>query len=410
MVTFERESLPTTEWLSQRIHELQARLPDLKATLVESPPSSDEQHWHSPVHFEEHEAWAAKDVLRDVALVESSATSAFACFEDDMTSFEQEEMMGGPQFRVTRYASPSAPSGCIALSVWHVYTDGIGAVNLLRALLCPNLEDIPDESTTNMFTQSKAELYPVNPDPIKLPPPDGDKAAVWPYTGQAFEKPAKECHPSFAEVAIDAPLLKVVKNAALTHGVQTLNPILLATFLKALHKTVPPGDYRFKAVVPHNLRDPASPPFMSGSIVTAHSYDTPRDMPDTWQLCQAIDKQFRDEGAALPPMPPKRRLPFTAYSHLVEAWDSVMGYGDTLVFSNLSRWAWLDDIKGATDAVWGQSCGQCFPPVAVHLAGVKGSCRATLAYRDGFGFDRQMIDKLAENWLAELTVAAKSEH
>lgn len=384
--------LPSSELLQRRAHELQHRLPGLAARLANV--EGDEAHWI------ESEPWPSDEVVRDEALSED-AHGLLEVMQVDMDRMGREDIVTRPLWQVARCTNQNV--AYLVLSVNHILNDGKGTFNLLSLLLAPSVEAVSRETFDAPWAEEVVDMIPT--EPVKL----SYEHPPWPV-GHLRRRP-RDCSSAFALFALDAELMAALKIAGKAKGVSSLDPILRAAGVIALHSVLnadlaQPTPLQSMYAYTFRHQHPGVS-FVTGSFhVPLVSYDTPALSNNFWAFAIANGEHTRNDvaralGRHL--VGNTVHLPRPLHAHYTQVWDGPAPYRASVAFSNM---AYLKLPPGATDLAWIQTNGINFPAICTELIGHDGGSRITVGWREGSVVNRQEVNLFIARWTSILRKVA----
>jgi hypothetical protein len=325
----------------------------------------------------------------------------------DLHRMEQNDLISVPLWRVTLY-TPTSSEGTtfLTLSVWHLFTDGCGAWNLLRSLVIPSLQGLPVEPEGRFFQNQEPDsiipLQPASPPKSNQEVPIDEQTNSWPTKDQVLRHPM-ECTPGYTCVEFPSNVISSLKTLGKKEGVQTLNPTLLTCFTLALSSVI--GRHaNLKGVLPRSIRSTETgDSFISNSRNTNSMYDSSligsslsfweRALSLQTYLVQAASQHVRQ------PMnvSKARRSAEDLHRSNLEFWTNVP-FDMSFVVSNITYQPWLDRVGGLQDIVWTQSQAFETPPLCVNLVGWKEGSRVSIGFYEGAILRAEEIHDLGRKW------------
>ncbi|ORX34006.1 hypothetical protein BD324DRAFT_637997 [Kockovaella imperatae] len=444
-VAFRKDLAPSREWLADHLSQAQKRYPDLRLEFVNLPrPSGHEGVWSS-IHWKLREKpWALDDVYTELPDVPSSTLEAW---QIALEIAEKESLVSRPLWMIQRMTA--ADTVYLSFTMSHKFLDGLGMVNLVRILLTPNFDGLPDETDLGHFVKNleiPSKVIPEKPyEPwTPRPQPETTEAPIWPHAPEDYGHLISLDHPQiFEELDLPADDVMAISRNAKSHQIPTLNPVLLASFLQALSEELD-VHRRFQYIVPIGTRKSTDPFFFSGYSTAVFPVTSPKPHEKIlWEVAKEVAdgiKAALDESNAPPPPPAPAPAetkdeaeniedgtspamadppaiateqpefsPESSWKRMQEIMQSERFYKFSMVFSNLTRLPWLNDIRGVDDFLWGQSMNICPAPFIINLVGWKGGVRATVGFRDGCGVSAAQGEQIAKRWRRILAAAATDE-
>ncbi|ORX40094.1 hypothetical protein BD324DRAFT_616235 [Kockovaella imperatae] len=419
VLSFSSDDAPSMPFLRKRLEDMQVRYPDTRLSLVERPrPESHTLYW-SPVSWhQQDDAWPINHILQEL---DSAPASSLDAYRIAIHLAEQRSLVDCPLFVVHRLVGPRQTFIC--LSVSHTLTDGIGASNMLRAIIEPELEQFSDESQKGFFNGNLGkppQVAPLKPyEPFK-PDIKGENrddlakkdAPIWPASADDFKiHPSSDLPSQFVDVHFSADTIKSLSTKAKSVQIATLNTVFLSTFVMAVIEVMGIKDRRLQSVVPVSFRKKAENPLFFGSFTTALdiiTHCTPKT--STWSFIREFsvpaNKQVAEaiEARQKPKVDDDRKTKspvFDAESAMQRDLDrlkSDAAYMDSIVWSNLARLSWLDNVHGCNDVLWGQSTAMFFAPICMSVVGWKGGMRSVCGFKEGSGFTSEQVATIIARW------------
>ena len=415
-VAYSRESAPAHSFLAERIQQLQSRFPDLRLKMVPSDPKAKEDGVHHPAAWSQGaRSWPTDSVLESCAV--HGKQSTIDAWNHARQTLESRALDRNPMFLVLRMESEETVY--VSLSVSHCLMDGMGMVNFLKALVAPDMSGLPDESSAGNMVINAGRVFKIVPEkpyePWTAPEPkENPDLPVWPHSKDEYRAPQSLDHaPVFVPLDIPTSTTTQLKKASTAHNLATINPILLASFIEALASTLNISERRLMIIVPRSMRSSQDPYLFGGhndnyefSVSAEDSqsrstWDTARAIADDIAALQAeMDKPSSDA-----PAPDTGPQPSPSPATIIRRTDESMQhipFRYSFIWSNLTKWSWLDDIKGVQDVIWGQSMTIFPSPIMVNLSGWKGGVRAIVGIRAGCALNKEELDRVVDRWKANL--------
>jgi hypothetical protein len=321
----------------------------------------------------------------------------------DMHWMEREDIVSRPLWQVARYISQR--TAYLALSTNHILNDGKGTFNLLNLLLAPSVEDVPREAFDSPWAEDIVDMIPAEPIALSYEHPP------WPVGH--LKRPPRECSSEYTLFSLDAGLVARLKATGKAKGVPTLDPILRAAGVVALHSVLESDATRrmiLQSMYAYNFRHLHScVSFVTGSFhAPMISDDELGPSHDFWALAAANAEHTRNTAAhtlGRHLVGNTVHLPRPLHAYYARVWDSPTPFRAGLVFSNMAHFKLP---PGATDMAWIQINGINFPAICTELIGHDGGSRITVGWREGSVVDSQEIDLFIARWTSILRKVAAS--
>lgn len=405
-------SLPSTDFLTTRVAELQQHFPLLAAKILGRKTREPYFQQSAPSTF-------ADVVTRSTLTGEGDLRESILASENIRTAAIEE-----PGWHVALFESP----GCayLALSVDHAYLDGRGIFHLLDALLQPNIDHLPFETLSNIakledthdirpgFTFIAGVIWTELIVP-KLPlflQRYLATSPIWPYS---IAKTPTACSSGVTVVDLSPRVIPALKKVGRAHRVDTIHPILLVSLGLAVGKVVKAQALRVQT--PGALRDTS----------LAHGYCTGGYVSSTvipitvsnafWPTTVSVAKYLNSSSgkkrsletigslAYIPDPSPDISLRDTVRPTGWEKFffDKMQRGMDGLGVSNIGQ---VGLPAGAADLVWSQAASPMGPALEVNIAGHEAGLRATMVWREGAILSQHHVEDIVKVWtrmLQELT-------
>lgn len=399
VVRYPIAQLPSSEFLGERITELQDRFPLLHGGVTFEKTSR-------PVYVQGY-TFAPSQLMREV---ESETDDPIELYRAEMERFSEVLRKHSMNWSLSRVTA--GETGFLILALSHLVTDGKGSTLLLRALTCPHSDLPPKEEweqptfldETVSLTPTPRFLVPVVLRELVLPKMPMFIQSMFtqdpPWPGKVSSPLDKPWDILLLE--LDPDLVASIKAAGSKHGVKTLHPILKTAYLASMWRVFSsPSPMRLATATARNERKAEL-----GHAAITHNYVSSSE----WNLVlSGTDglwdraREFADRLAS-PDGLAEGRMKMGLLAHLPDpvvdktaadydpdcptGWEkffmqrarSANPFMISMDMSNLGR---IDLPPGATDEFWGQTATPFSAAYHVNAIGHEAGIRITSTWIEG---------------------------
>ncbi|KAI5895068.1 uncharacterized protein SCHCODRAFT_02222986 [Schizophyllum commune H4-8] len=423
LIAYPAASLPTADFLSRRITELQEHFPLLRCEVVNA-------KTREPAFQQRATSYAPEEILRQASftLVEGSdgTQEKERILYNELDRMTREDLTR-PLWQVTLF-TPSSPSdrGYVALSADHILIDGKGLALLTQALLAPDISSLPTETLAQI---------PLMEDTIDIRPPYSYLLpVVWqellvpklpsflqsyvaqpkPWPGSNIQRSPAECEWGLSLLELAPSLVDALKSAGKVHEVKTLHPILKAAHFVAMWAVLahnsPDIPFPLKANTPRTERKAslghayctsnytastdvqvqlkASDDFWATARYVAHALGSPEGIQNgryNMGMLSFLPDPIPDPAKADTDRPTGWEEHFYGKLHGSDP------FGGSLEVSNLG-YAALPE--GAEDLLWSSASWPCAPVLNANVVGHGNGLRIVTVWREGAAVTKEQVKEV----------------